>query len=66
MRLTDHGAETVARRSCAGIAVFETGRDIAHPRSLVERENFDALAFVVLIGADQDFTAGAVFHEVGR
>ncbi len=66
MRLPDHRAEAVAGRAGAGIAVFQARRDVAHARALVEREDLDALAFVVLIGADEDFPARTVLEEVGR
>lgn len=66
MRLPDHGAEAASRRAGAGIAIFKTGCDVAHAGAFVERDNFDSLAFVVVIGADQDFAARTVLDEVCR
>ncbi len=48
VRLPHHGAEPVALRAGAGIAVGEAGFDIGDARPAIERDDFDA-AFAVVV-----------------
>src|SRR4051812_32141807 len=64
IRLPRDRTEATARSAGCRVAIREAGVDIGHAGAAVEGEALDTAARLVLIGADQQLSVSAVFHEV--